>query len=69
MTAGNRPPLTAGRVTIRPGGAGDAARLRATLADPAVARWLQERGDTLAAGTSRPRWTRAGADRGPDGRR
>jgi aminoglycoside 6'-N-acetyltransferase len=37
-----RPVLTAGRVTIRPGGPGDAARLRAILAEPSVARWWGE---------------------------
>ena len=40
MTAGEgRPVLTGGQITIRPGAPGDAARLRAILAEPSVARW------------------------------
>ena len=38
MTAGDgRPVLTGGQITIRPGAPGDAARLRAILAEPSVA--------------------------------
>jgi aminoglycoside 6'-N-acetyltransferase len=37
-----RPVLTAGRLRIRPGQPGDAARLRAILAEPSVARWWGE---------------------------
>jgi len=43
MTAGEgRPVLTGGQITIRPGAPGDAARLRAILAEPSVARWWGE---------------------------
>ena len=35
--AGDRPVLTDGRLRIRPGQPGDAARLRAILAEPSVA--------------------------------
>jgi aminoglycoside 6'-N-acetyltransferase len=37
-----RPVLTAGRLRIRLGQRGDAARLRAILAEPSVARWWSE---------------------------
>jgi len=40
--AAARPVLTAGRLTIRPGQPGDAARLRAILAEPSVACWWGE---------------------------
>jgi aminoglycoside 6'-N-acetyltransferase len=40
--AAARPVLTAGRLTIRPGQPGDAARLRAIRAEPSVARWWGE---------------------------
>lgn len=46
MTAGEgRPVLADGQITIRPGAAGDAARLRAILAEPTVARWWGEPDD------------------------
>ncbi|MBV9823585.1 MAG: GNAT family N-acetyltransferase [Actinobacteria bacterium] len=37
-----RPVLTGPRVSLRPGGAGDVAALRAILAEPSVARWWGE---------------------------
>jgi aminoglycoside 6'-N-acetyltransferase len=40
--AAGRPVLAGRVVTIRPGGAGDAARLHAILAEPSVARWWGE---------------------------
>jgi aminoglycoside 6'-N-acetyltransferase len=43
--AEDRPVLTAGRLRIRPGQPGDAARLRAILAEPSVARWWGEPGE------------------------
>ena len=43
MTAGEGRPVLAGeQITIRPGAPGDAARLRAILAEPSVARWWGE---------------------------
>jgi aminoglycoside 6'-N-acetyltransferase len=39
---GFRPTLAGSRVTIRPGGPGDAAPLRAVLAEESVARWWGE---------------------------
>ena len=40
--AGDRPVLAGGRVRLRPGEPGDAARLRAILAEPAVSQWWGE---------------------------
>jgi aminoglycoside 6'-N-acetyltransferase len=49
MTAGEgRPVLADGQITIRPGVPGDAARLRAILAEPAVSRWWGEPDDEQA---------------------
>ena len=40
--AGPRPVLVGRKVTLRPGRAGDAPRLRAILAEPSVSRWWAE---------------------------
>jgi aminoglycoside 6'-N-acetyltransferase len=40
--AGRRPVLAGPRVTIRPGGPGDARRLHEIMAEPSVARWWGE---------------------------
>lgn len=48
VTPAARPVLTAGWLRIRPGQPGDAARLRAILAEPTVARWWGEPDDEPA---------------------
>ena len=62
-------PVPAGRaVTIRPGGASDAARPHAILAEPSVAQWWGEpdRGYTRVG--FRPVGVMRQYERGPDGR-